>query len=326
MYHMFAEISEEPDVVYRTLVHTRTAVTKLADIIRESGTIFVAGSGSSFHAALFLQSILLSMGKVAVAFQSSQNREFISEYIPQDSLMVIFSNSGESTDSLEALKRGRNIGIRVVGVTCSGASRLARDSNFSIDSQSGEEKAIPATKSYLSQLAVSVAIGAALRRMDVEVIPAIAKRIASEALKDNTNVSKLAKLLGERVVVLGSGINYQAALESALKLRETAGIQTEGFAHREYLHGYLQTLDHVTAIISLVRQHNEEDEMVLSKLSSHSRSIIRVGSPITDAAEPLSDFLRTIGLIVRIQMLSYFVALNRGLDPDNPSRLSKVVR
>lgn len=331
--YMISEILEQPEAVRRTL---RDAVGEVEEAAKSLAGkfIYTTGSGSSYHASLVLgRSLMKIAGSRVISIQASE----LPEWLPHDlsgSALVAFSQSGESKDVLVAVKVFRRISRNspVIGVTNTPRSMLADLSDQVILTRAGEERAVAATKSYTTQLAVSFLLSIELahyegRNVDrfIKELETIHEKLSQAIWKSRSPAHHIASGMANRSMgfVLGKGPNYPTALEAALKLRETSNLHYLGYAAREFLHGPIQLIDKGTPVIFLNWREIRE---VVDKISSYGGEPILVGEnghlPVPAVEYEFSPII----MVIPMQLLSYEVSILKGLDPDKPEKLSKVVR
>ncbi|MGB9630734.1 MAG: SIS domain-containing protein [Candidatus Methanodesulfokora sp.] len=323
------EIMEQPDAFARTLNSIENEAMRASDAIK-GRFIYATGSGTSFHAALVLQR---AMSKIASERVISIAASEIPYWLPDDlkgTALLAFSQSGESRDVLVAVDFYRKHGGEVViSITNTEGSTLDRLSDITIVTRAGKEESIAATKTYTSQLAASFLLsicvaeekGAKLDELKEELrkIPgAMRKTIEICQQKAFEAASRIKdKDIG---FVLGSGSNYPTALEGALKLRETSNLHYEGFAAREFLHGPIQLVSKHTPVIVISNGIQE----VIDRVKVYEAPVMEIGGdmPVIKVRDEFSPAVN----IIPLQLLAYKTSLLRGLDPDSPEKLSKVVR
>ncbi|MEM3515322.1 MAG: SIS domain-containing protein, partial [Saccharolobus sp.] len=203
-------------------------------------------------------------------------------------------------------------------------STLHRLADKAIVTKAGEEKAIAATKSYIAQL-VSIAYLYSVyanKNLESEILDLPNK--IYEIFSMEGIYKKYGEMLNEKIIILGSGILYPTALEASLKLKETANVLSEAYPSREFLHGPMQILDKNTDVIIL---GNSEDEMqVVKKITDYESKIIRVCEDCEIKIPVTNEILKPILYIIPIQFMAFYKALKKGLNPDKPEKLVKVVR
>ncbi len=331
--YMISEILEQPEAIMRTIDEAKNEAMEAARRLKER-FVYTTGSGSSYHASLVLGRTLMRIsGSRVISIQASE----LPDWLPNDladSALVAFSQSGESKDVLMAVRRFRelNQAAPIIGITNTPASTLAKLSDQVILTRAGEERAVAATKSYTTQLAASFLLSVSLASIqgrevnhlitELELLP---EKVNRSIDASRSPAHDLAPKIAEKPVgfVLGKGPNYPTALEAALKLRETSNLHYVGYAAREFLHGPIQLVDRGTPVIFL---NWKEVREVVQKVSSFGGEPLLVGED-GDFSLPTTEYeFSPVLMVIPMQLLSYEVSILRGLDPDKPEKLSKVVR
>ncbi len=331
--YMISEILDQPEAIRRTLDEARSEAMEAARRLKER-FVYTTGSGSSYHASLVLGRTLMKIsGLRVISIQASE----LPDWLPNDlgdSALVAFSQSGESKDVLTAVRRFRelNPAAPIIGITNTPDSTLAKLSDQVILTRAGEERAVAATKSYTTQLAASFLLSVSLastQGKEVDLLITELELLPDKVLRSidasRSPAHDLAPKIAEKPVgfVLGKGPNYPTALEAALKLRETSNLHYVGYAAREFLHGPIQLVDRGTPVIFL----NWKEVMeVVQKVSSFGGEPLLVGED-GDFPLPLTEYeFSPMLMVIPMQLLSYETSILKGLDPDKPEKLSKVVR
>ncbi len=329
--YMASEIKEQPEAVRRTILEARPEASLAAQHLLNR-FIYTTGSGSSYHASLVLNRTLM---RIAGAKVTSIPASELPNWIPSNlrsSALVAFSQSGESKDVIIAVNefRKRAPNDPIISITNTENSTLASISDLTVLTRAGRERAVAATKSYTAQLAASILISlelAKIKGLNVELLERDLLELPdkmNQIISDTDVIEDIADRIKDRMVgfILGKGPNYPTALEAALKLRETSNLHYVGYAAREFLHGPIQLVTMETPVIFL---NWTEITEVIERVRSFGGDIIRVGDkgeiPVPYIAYELSPLL----MVVPMQLLSYRLSLLRGLDPDKPEKLSKVV-
>jgi glucosamine--fructose-6-phosphate aminotransferase (isomerizing) len=350
---MLAEILEEPTALTETLVGIGSSCRKIAsELARERiGLVYFSGSGTSYHAALASQYLLSSSSTVPTnSIPASEFDAWVRAPSTSGNVLIAISQSGESVDILSAVETARRRGMKSVAITNAASSALARASDFAVLTQAGPEKAVTATKTFVCCLAASFLLS-------LEIIEASQSEVATEGSLASLRreLENSPKVVGETIrlctdrakvvagyyqtyslfFLLGRGANYLTALEGALKLKESCNVMAEGHAAREFLHGPMQLVDASTPVIAISTKSD------YASLEPLSESFGRLGAPILRiaevdlsrrgetelrVAEGLSEPLSPLAFIVPIQLFAYYSAVSRGLNPDQPTKLTKVVR
>jgi len=345
---MLREINEEPKAASDTL---NNIVKQSSDIrsFLSSGRydmIYTTGSGTSYHAGLAGQYAIGTLSKRTVSsIPASEFRRWLPVLV-REFLLLAFSQSGESVDVLDAVRLALERDASILAITNTPKSALSKMARYVLLTRAGNELAVTATKTFISQLAAVYLLSLELGVKSSEV-----KRWRTWLLNVPDLVGKTIKLnakLTEELAgkhkdksfffILGSGPNYVVALEGALKLKEACNVFAEGFASREFLHGPVQLVNERTPIVLIVPPHELQGESasLIKDLRRFKAPVIAVSEEegeIEKACEMLlpvpkgaPEVFSPILNVVPLQLLAYYLSVSRGLNPDKPEKLSKVVR
>jgi glucosamine--fructose-6-phosphate aminotransferase (isomerizing) len=363
-HEMLREIYEQPAALDRTLalyLAGKSLKPEVASMLagwpNPAGEILIAASGSSRHSGLYAEILLEDLCGLAV------DVEYASEYscrggqdLRHPSVLVL-SQSGETSDTLAALEEARLRGQKTLAITNHPASTMAHLADVSMSLAAGVEKAIPATKSFTCQLAVLYLLalyeGARLGRMNaaalserIEELLAVCGKIEAALDGWREQMAALASKYKSAItfLYLGRGIHYAIAREGALKLKEASYVHAEGYPVGELKHGpnalvsdrvplvVLATVDR--ALEASVLRY-EKTMQLLSDMKTQGAKVIAIAnSDDTEIAAlasdcvrvpPASEYLLPILEVVPLQLFSYFMALEHGVDVDRPRNLSKAV-
>ena len=366
-HEMLREIYEQPEAIRRTLdlylAHDflKPEVAKrLAAWSIPEGEILIAASGSSRHSGLAAEILLEDLCGLAV------DVEYASEYscrgndnkqdIRHPSVLVL-SQSGETSDTLAALRQAELTGQRTLAITNAAGSSMEREADVSMPLAAGRERAIPATKSFTGQLTVLYLLalyeGARLGRMDtdelkqrIEAVRALPAAIEEQLDCWREQMAALAHKYNSAstFLYLGRGIHYAIAREGALKLKEASYVHAEGYPTGELKHGPNALVsDHVPLVVlatvdpavsgSVLRY--QKTLQLLRDMKAQGAKIIafanvgdvEVPTLVSDCVfvQPAAEYLLPIAEVIPLQLFAYFMALERGVDVDRPRNLSKAV-
>jgi glucosamine--fructose-6-phosphate aminotransferase (isomerizing) len=361
---MLREIYEQPDALTRTMqryvqgdsLHV-AALDEAAECFRRHKDLVIAASGSSRHAGLAAEIMLEDTAGLAV------DVEYASEYITRstntkrDPAVVVISQSGETADTLAALREAKNRHHPTIAITNVDSSTMARDATVSLPTAAGVERAIPATKSFTTQLLVlrllslvaaearGTMTAAELQRQIAaiwELSPAIARQL--DGWRDVTE--RLAEIYrsAKTLLYLGRGIHYAIAREGALKLKESSYIHAEGYPTGELKHGPNALVSEEVPLVVLSTVDWQEPESVLryektvallGDMREQGAQTIVIGNTGDEKlrelatslieVEPANEYLLPISEVIPLQMFAYFMALQNGIDVDSPRNLVKAV-
>jgi len=350
---MLREIREQPDVVDRTLVEgfklAREIATEL--ISSELSMVYLTGSGTSYHACLAANYAMSTMTRISsTSLPASEFSSWVRDSERRGTAVVAISQSGESVDVLAAVKSATKAGMHTIGVTNSPGSSLANQTDFQLLAKAGEEKAVTATKSFTATLALAYALvleiahAATPGLANYEKLHADLSRGRDQIRRTITfsegKVKSITAKFAEKQLyfILGSGSNFPTALEGALKLKESCNLFAEGFATREFLHGPMQLVDSRTPVFLL--QGSQESE----QLAQLAKSFLKFGAPTVmikpesedlvagggidtiEVAANIHDAFSPLVYVIPLQLYAFHTALEKGLNPDSPVKLTKVVK
>lgn len=361
---MLREIYEQPEALAATMARyapngilDENAFAAVADALRGRQRIVIAASGSSRHAGLAGEIMLEDYAGLAVDVEYSSEYMYRSTHTLHDPGVIVVSQSGETADTLAALREAKARGLATVAITNNADSSMAREADASLSTMAGKEVAIPATKSFTTQLSVLYMLSLFLSRLG--------GRMTSQAVAVHCEqLSQLPQLLEARLDVwensmdtiadglrdartflyLGRAIHFSIAREGALKLKESAYVQAEGLPAGELKHGPNALVSPEAPLVILAtRDPNDPDSVLRYEKTLHlmrdmhkqGARIVCICSEDDEAALHLStyavavprvdEFLLPMLEVVPLQMLAYFMAVQRGINVDAPRNLVKAV-
>ncbi len=356
-HFMAKEIHEQPEVVARTLAHYidfSTGTVRLPfelpfDAKKLTG-LTVTACGTAYYAGLVAKYWFERFARLRVEIDVASEFRYREAPLPDEGLMIVVSQSGETADSLASLRYAKAHGQKIVGVVNVPTSTIARESDVAAPTLAGPEIGVASTKAFTCQLTVLAALAVALGRARGVLDAASEQRLVNElmvvpgllaeALKLETGIEVLAHQLGKAtdVLYLGRGTSYPLALEGALKLKEISYIHAEGYAAGELKHGPIALIDEQLPVIVIAPTDSVLEKTVsnLQEVSARGGRIILVGDShaIDAAAVSLAGEIRmpdmapdfaAIVYAAPIQMLAYYTAVFMGKDVDQPRNLAKSV-
>ncbi|MFB5637198.1 MAG: glutamine--fructose-6-phosphate transaminase (isomerizing) [Nitrosarchaeum sp.] len=329
------EISEQPDTIFKSGENTKNGIKQAVNYIKNSKNIYITGSGTSYNAALIAKQVFAKYAKIKSDAIISSELQFSSDTIEPNSTLIAISQSGESADVLDAVNIAKKVNCNIIAIVNSLTSSLARESNVVIGMNCGPEIGVAATKSFTSQIIIIYKIMEELSNEKFEIDYKEISESISKILENHDQIRHIAKEIREisDIYVLGRGIHYPIAIESALKLKELTYIHAEGIPGGELKHGPLALMDSKVFVIII----NPNDSTYLDTLTS-AREIKARGAKIIGVSDMKSDvydywieipktneLTYPISEIIPIQLLSYYAALEKEADPDYPRNLAKSV-
>jgi len=337
-FFMHKEIMEQPQAVRSALMQDRHLIMGMAmDILRARSVVFT-GCGTSRHAALIGRYLFSKVGgKLSDVIIGSEFHHF-SDSIDRNTVVVAISQSGETADVLEGVKRAKENGAAIFSVVNVVGSSLARMSDKVIYLNCGPEIGVAASKTFVSQLVILYLLAFAMvnrLREGVRTIRAISPLIEKNCNHNGDSLEKLSVILREKnqFYYIARGINFAIAAEAALKLKEIAYVYAEGMPAGELKHGSLALIEEGTPVVAICPADYTFEETMSNVAEAKARGAFVIG--VSDRDEELFDrwiripsvgeVLYPLVSIVPLQLFAYHSAVARGLDPDKPRNLAKSV-
>jgi glucosamine--fructose-6-phosphate aminotransferase (isomerizing) len=362
---MLREIHEQPATLAANLAHYTDGDTFRADIcdpIRDwlrhaEGQILIAASGSSRHAGLYAELTLEDLSGAAVDVEYASEYSYSSGKARRPGSVMVISQSGETADTLAALRRAHAAGHQTLAITNVAASTMAREATVSFPTEAGRERAIPATKSFTAQLLnlyllslLSAEVQGKLTPAQLEAklaeLAALPAKIAAQLPAWESSVRATAARYSDakNFLFLGRGVHYPIAREGALKLKESAYLHAEGYPSGELKHGPNALVSEGTPLVliatvdsadpdsvlryeknlQLLRDMRDQGADILAIANTGDTAIADLATNtlfVDETCEPLLPIVEVIPL----QLFSYCMAINNGIDVDNPRNLTKAV-
>lgn len=338
-HFMIKEILEQSQAVKNTLGQKQN-IKKVIDKIGEVKRICFVACGTSYHASITGKYLIESLAGIPCDVVIASEFKYTAKTWDKDTLVIFISQSGETFDSRMALKEARDTSKTLAIVNVAG-SAMTEEAEYFIQTQAGPEIGVAATKTYIAQL-TAIYLFAGLLSGNDDLIKQLYKvpEYIDEVVSQKDAIEELAKRydFANDAFYLGRGFSYPIALEGALKLKEITYIHAEGYAAGELKHGPLALInEHVPVIVIIppgddydktmvnLEEVKARDAIVLSvgakgdeKIAENSRIVIEINEEVTDIIAPLV-------YAVPLQLLAYYVTLEKGYNPDQPRNLAKVI-
>jgi glutamine---fructose-6-phosphate transaminase (isomerizing) len=361
---MLREIYEQPEVLAATMAHyaprgvlDADAFAAVAEALRGRQRIVIAASGSSRHAGLAGEIMLEDYAGLAVDVEYASEYMYRSTHTLHDPGVIVISQSGETADTLASLREAKARGLATVAITNNVESSMAREATASLPTLAGREIAVPATKSFTTQLCVLYVLSLFLARLGgrmtahavtshCEQMERLPRLLEATLQQWEIQVRRIAERLQEArtFLYLGRAIHYAIAREGALKLKESAYVQAEGLPVGELKHGPNALVSPEAPLVVLAtRDRNDPDstlryERTLQLMRDmHAQGAQIVAVHVEGDEEParlsrdsvavpaVDEFLLPMLEVVPLQLLAYFTAVQRGINVDAPRNLVKAV-
>lgn len=357
-HFMLKEIHEQPDVItdtFRGRLLPEQGIIRMAGIednlekFLKADKITIAACGTSWHAALVAEYIIEEFARIPVEVEYASEFRYRNPIISENDILIAISQSGETADTLAAIKLAKERGAFVFGVCNVVGSSIARETHAGAYTHAGPEIGVASTKAFTTQITVLTLIALRLAKAkgtlsnsdyqmylnEMGTIPAKVE----EALKQNEEVLKIAQVYKDapNCLYLGRGYNYPVALEGALKLKEISYIHAEGYPAAEMKHGPIALIDEHMPVVVVAQNQNHYDKIVsnVQEIKARNGKIIAVvtkgDTQVRDLADhvievpSISEALSPIITTIPLQLLSYHIAVLRDCNVDQPRNLAKSV-
>ncbi len=355
-HFMMKEIHEQPKAVRDTLASAiqdgQIQYDKLGLTPQELGdlnAVYIVGCGSAYHVGVTAQYVLEDLARIPVRVELASEFRYRTPLLPEKTLVIIISQSGETADSLAALRQAKQYGASTLAIVNVVGSTIAREADHVFYTLAGPEIAVATTKAYSTQLAASYVLAIALAKARGTLTEEDAARMIGEL---ETLPDKIEKLLENKeriqwfaskqvaakdIFFIGRGIDYAISLEGSLKMKEISYIHSEAYAAGELKHGTISLIEPNTLVVGILTQQDLYEKTLSNLLECKSRGAYLMALTcsgnysIEDSADfviyiPKTDphFAASLG-VIPLQLLGYYVSVAKGLDVDKPRNLAKSV-
>ncbi len=355
-FYMEKEIMEQPDALEATISSRLQgdAIDLSGDgvpdeVLKNCERICVVACGTAMHAGLIAKSMVQSTLRMHMHVEYASEFMYSDPVIDEKTLVLAISQSGETIDTLEALKYARRKGAKSVAVINVKGSSIARESDYVMYTVAGPEIAVASTKAYTTQVATLMLLVGRMARVrgifDEAAEKAFVEQmrnvpeVVRQVLDRKEDIHKIARTLLEAkdAFMLGRGRDYSILLEGALKLKEISYIHTEAYASGELKHGTIALITEDTPVVALVSQENlkEKELSNIREVQSRGASVVLFVKETFEMADAeyadvfllpaCDDAFMVFPAAAALQLLAYFVSMDKGLDVDKPRNLAKVV-
>ena len=357
-FFMMKEIFEQPKTIsdcLRGRINIEEGEVKLGglegveDHLLNAKRIVIAACGTSWHSGLVGEYLIESLVRRSVEVEYASEFRYKDPLIGEGDVLIVISQSGETADTLAAMRTAKANGAMVIGIVNVVGSTIARETDAGVYLHTGPEIGVASTKAFTGQVTVLILIALLMARKNGE----LSKERVSELLKELSNIpSKIQKILDKsdelekiaslftyapNFLYLGRTVSFPVALEGALKLKEISYSHAEGYPAAEMKHGPIALIDEMMPVVVIAATDHTNDKMVsnIEEVKARKGRIISITSEANDDVRNLAEFnfsipttedvLSPLLSVIPLQLLSYYIAVNRGLDVDQPRNLAKSV-
>ncbi|MBO6522413.1 MAG: glutamine--fructose-6-phosphate transaminase (isomerizing) [Balneolaceae bacterium] len=357
-FFMLKEIFEQPKTISDSLrgrlnteegTITLGGLSQIMDKLVNANRIIIAACGTSWHSGLVGEYLFEWLAKTSVEVEYASEFRYKDPLIGEGDVLFVISQSGETADTLAALREAKEKGATVLGIVNVVGSTIARETDGGVYLHAGPEIGVASTKAFTSQVTVLTLIALSLAQHKGAISKEYARRIIAalskipdqvgEILKQSDEIEKIANLFtyAPNFLYLGRSYSFPVALEGALKLKEISYIHAEGYPAAEMKHGPIALIDEMMPVVVIASTEHTNDKMVsnVEEVKARKGRIIAITSPSNEEVKELAEFscripetedvLSPLLSVIPLQLLSYYIAVNRGCDVDQPRNLAKSV-
>ena len=355
-HFMLKEINEQPAAITATVsprVEDGMPVLRIPELtderLRSIGTVHLVGCGTAMHAGMVGKSAIEALARVPAEVEIASEFRYRDPILNKNDLVVIISQSGETSDTLAALKLAKSRGVPVLAIVNVVGSSIARAADYVMYTYAGPEIAVASTKAYMVQMCVLYLFALRLAYAKGMLSEAETRRYtaqllrAPEVIKPRLADCEQIKYLASRYVntqscfFIGRGFDYALSLEGSLKLKEISYVHSDAYAAGELKHGTISLITDGVPVIALATQKKVYEKTISNAKETRSRGARVLLFTTKDAVVPdgvadavvrldeYEDILMPLQLIVPLQLFAYYMAVLRGCDVDKPRNLAKSV-
>ena len=355
-HFMLKEIHEQPDVLTQ-MIKTRLKDGKVVldglglkdKQLRSVRKIFAVACGTAYHASLVGKYAIEGLAGIPVSVDAASEFRYRNPIVDKHTLIIAVSQSGETADTLAAVREARAKGAKVIAICNVVGSSLVRESDGVLYTHAGPEIGVASTKAYVAQIAMLYLIALKFSTFKNTITPKTRRKIITdfkhvpalykEILKNKNAIARIAKKNSHFgcFLFLGRNINYPSALEGALKLKEISYIPAEGYAAGEMKHGPIALIDEYRAVVCIAPQSKVYEKMIsnMQEIRARKGKIIAIATQGDTAIKAhanhvvyipqTNDLLTPLLVALPLQLIAYYIAVQLGCDVDQPRNLAKSV-
>ena len=320
-----------------------------ADDVAAFNKILIVACGTAYHAGLVTKQYIENLARIPVSVEIASEYRYSNPLTDDKTLCIVISQSGETSDTLAALKEAKRHGAKSLAITNVVGSSISREADNTVYTWAGPEISVASTKAYTTQLVAGLLFAVYLGQLNGKMDPAVGEEILCgvkslptlihEIFEVDEDMKAFAKHYGFKsdAFFLGRAIDYAVAMEGALKLKEISYIHAEAYAGGELKHGTLALIEEGVPVIALATQEDVYDKMISNIREVKAREAVVIGIGMKGDEElskhvdhtiyvpRANKFIAPILAVVPLQLLAYYAAITRGADVDKPRNLAKSV-
>ncbi len=355
-HFMMKEIYEQPKVVEDTLhsfiSNDRISLESIGlseEVIQEISQVYIVACGSAYHVGMVAQYVIEDLAKIPVRVEVASEFRYRKPLLDPKGLVIIISQSGETADSLAALREAKDRGIRTLAIVNVVGSSIAREADHVCYTLAGPEISVATTKAYSTQLIATYALAVEFAKVRNEITESAYQQFIQEMLELPSKIKRIIEdkeriqwfaakqSAAKDVFFVGRGIDYGISMEGSLKMKEVSYIHSEAYAAGELKHGTISLIEDGTLLIGILTQKELYEKTISNIVECKSRGAYTV-AVTTDGNYSIEDTVdftiyvpktdvhfATSLAVIPLQLIGYYVSVAKGLDVDKPRNLAKSV-
>lgn len=356
-HYMLKEINEQPEAVKKTVsprvYHGMPSLEECSitvESLKDIKQVFIVACGTAMHAGMVGKYAIERLARVPVNVDIASEFRYRAPLVGEGDLVIIISQSGETADSLEALRVSKALGAKTMGVVNAKGSSIARESDMLVYTHAGPEIAVASTKAYMVQIAVMYLLSFELAFAKGKIDEAECKRLTAELMGMPEKIAEVIKsadeisheaakelIDAESLLYIGRGFDYALSMEGSLKLKEISYIHSECYAAGELKHGTISLITEGMPVIAVATQSDLFDKTIsnIKEVKARGAKVLlvctegfEVGKDVADTVirvPATEEMLMPMSAIVPLQLVAYYSSVLRGNDVDKPRNLAKSV-
>jgi glutamine---fructose-6-phosphate transaminase (isomerizing) len=337
-FFMLKEIHEQPGIIADIAADGAHLTAGLSKVVADASDVSFIGCGTASYASLAGSIFFNKIAKRPVMWSIGSEYDDEVDFLTPKSLVIALSQSGETMDTLEAIRKAKKKGAKILSIVNVMGSTLYRESDYQLLIGAGPEKGVASTKAFIGKIAHTLLMAYAVAGKVSEGQAALTHAAKNSKIilspKYVANIQRLAKTIKqkEHIYVIGRGVSYATALETALKIKEISYIHAEGFAGGELKHGVIALIEEGTPCIAFLPNDDTYEANLAGAMEMKARGGYIIGisykpNDVFDYYLPVKDegAATIIPNVIVAQLLAYYLTIERGFDPDMPRNLAKSV-
>ena len=355
-HFMLKEINEQPETIKKTIqprlkdgIPDFTAEGLTDDVLKNANAIHIVACGTAMHAGVVGKYVIEKLARVPVYVDIASEFRYRDPIINKNDVMIVISQSGETADTLAALRLAKKRGVKIIGIVNAVGSSIARESDICLYTWGGPEIAVASTKAYSVQVAMMYLVAFKLALLNGSIDETRCKELIatlsdiSDRIGEMLNNQEIYQSTANQLInatsifYIGRGLDYALSMEGSLKLKEISYIHSESYAAGELKHGTISLIEEDIPVIAVATQSDLYEKTVsnIKEVKARGAKVIMICRENSPLAKEVSDYLIEVPdvddllmpllTVIPLQLLAYYTSIFRGCDVDKPRNLAKSV-